>query len=377
MKIIVNTRSLLANKLDGIGWFTYQTLIRITMAHPEHEFIFLFDRPYSTEFVFGENVRPVVLFPPARHPFLYIWYYQWSVRKLLNKVKPDLFLSTDGMLVLGSKTKQVAVIHDINFLHYPKDLKLLYSLYYNYFVPKFAKQANAIATVSEFSKSDICKNYSIEPSKITVVYNGIQSGYKKLSEQEKNNVINKYTKGKPFFLFVGSQSPRKNLGRLIEAFDQFKTKTKSDFKLLIVGASFWGNNELAQKVHAAKSKEDILFTGRVNQNELEQIMGSAFALTFVSYFEGFGIPLVEAMACEVPIICSNASCMPEIAGDAALYVNPFDVEDIADKLIQLYSSPALVQTVIEKGKERKGNFSWDKTAEKLWELIENESKKIP
>lgn len=377
MKIVVNTRSLLANKLDGIGWFTYQTLIRITMAHPEHEFIFLFDRPYSTEFVFDENVRPVVLFPPARHPFLYIWYYQWSVRKLLNKVKPDIFLSTDGMLVLGSKTKQVAVIHDINFLHYPKDLKLLYSLYYNYFVPKFAKQANAIATVSEFSKSDICKNYSIEPSKITVVYNGIQSGYKKLSEQEKNNVINKYTKGKPFFLFVGSQSPRKNLGRLIEAFDQFKTKTKSDFKLLIVGASFWGNKELAQKVDTAKSKEDILFTGRVNQNELEQIMGSAFALTFVSYFEGFGIPLVEAMACEVPIICSNASCMPEIAGDAALYVNPFDVEDIADKLIQLYSSPALVQTVIEKGKERKGNFSWDKTAEKLWELIENESKKIP
>lgn len=377
MKIVVNTRSLLANKLDGIGWFTYQTLIRITMAHPEHEFIFLFDRPYSTEFVFDENVRPVVLFPPARHPFLYIWYYQWSVRKLLNKVKPDIFLSTDGMLVLGSKTKQVAVIHDINFLHYPKDLKLLYSLHYNYFVPKFAKQANAIATVSEFSKSDICKNYSIESSKITVVYNGIQSGYKKLSEQEKNNVINKYTKGKPFFLFVGSQSPRKNLGRLIEAFDQFKTKTKSDFKLLIVGASFWGNKELAQKVDTAKSKEDILFTGRVNQNELEQIMGSAFALTFVSYFEGFGIPLVEAMACEVPIICSNASCMPEIAGDAALYVNPFDVEDIADKLIQLYSSPALVQTVIEKGKERKGNFSWDKTAEKLWELIENESKKIP
>ncbi len=377
MKIVVNTRSLLANKLDGIGWFTYQTLIRITMAHPEHEFIFLFDRFYSTEFVFGENVRPVVLFPPARHPFLYIWYYQWSVRKLLNKVKPDIFLSTDGMLVLGSKIKQLAVIHDINFLHYPKDLKLLYSLYYNYFVPKFAKQANAIATVSEFSKSDICKNYSIEPSKITVVCNGIQSGYKKLSEQEKNNAINKYTKGKPFFLFVGSQSPRKNLGRLIEAFDQFKTKTKSDFKLLIVGASFWGNKELAQKVDTAKSKEDILFTGRVNQNELEQIMGSAFALTFVSYFEGFGIPLVEAMACEVPIICSNASCMPEIAGDAALYVNPFDVEDIADKLIQLYSSPALVQTVIEKGKERKGNFSWDKTAEKLWELIENESKKIP
>lgn len=377
MKIVVNTRSLLPDKLDGIGWFTFQTLKRITAAHPEHEFIFLFDRPFANEFVFGSNVKPIVLFPPARHPFLYIWYYQWSVRNLLKRLKPDLFLAPDGLLVLGTKTRQLAVIHDINFFHYPKDLKFFYSLYYNYFVPKFAKQANAIATVSEFSKNDICNNYQIDPSKITVVYNGIQPGYKRLNEQEKVSVKNKYTGGKSYFLFVGSQSPRKNLGRLIEAFELFKIQTKSDYKLLIVGASFWGDKVLAQKIETAKHKEDILFTGRVNQNELEQIMASAFALTFVSYFEGFGIPLVEAMACEVPIICSNTSCMPEIAGDAALYVDPFNVKDIADKMIELSRNSALVQTVIEKGIKRRENFSWDKTAKKLWELIENQSKKIP
>jgi glycosyltransferase involved in cell wall biosynthesis len=145
---------------------------------------------------------------------------------------------------------------------------------------------------------------------------------------------------------------------------------------LIVGSSFWGNEELKQRFDICKHAGDIHITGRVSQLELEKIMGSAFALTFVSYFEGFGIPLVEAMECEVPIICSNVSCMPEIAGDAALYVDPFKVEDIADKLVELYSNPALVRTIIEKGNLQKLKFSWDKTAEKLWELIENETKKL-
>lgn len=376
MKIVVNTRSLLANKLDGIGWFTYQTLKRITLAHPEHEFVFLFDRPFDNEFVFASNVKPIVLFPPARHPFLYVWYYQWSVRNLLNKLKPDLFLAPDGLLVLGSKTKQLAVIHDINFYHYPNDLTFFYRKYYNFFVPKFAKQANAIATVSQFSKEDICKNYDVDSSKITVVYNGINSGYKKLDELTKKETLAKYSQSKPYFLFVGSMSPRKNLVRLIEAFERFKIRTKSDYKLLIVGSSFWGNEELNQRISICKYACDIYITGRVSQPDLEKIMGSAFALTFVSYFEGFGIPLVEAMECEVPIICSNVSCMPEIAGDAALYVDPFKVEDIADKLIELFSNPALVRTIIERGNLQRQKFSWDKTAEKLWELIAQETKKF-
>lgn len=171
-------------------------------------------------------------------------------------------------------------------------------------------------------------------------------------------------------------SPRKNLVRLIEAFERFKIRTKSDYKLLIVGSSFWGNEELNQRISICKYACDIYITGRVSQPDLEKIMGSAFALTFVSYFEGFGIPLVEAMECEVPIICSNVSCMPEIAGDAALYVDPFKVEDIADKLIELFSNPALVRTIIERGNLQRQKFSWDKTAEKLWELIAQETKKF-
>jgi len=370
MKIVVNTRSLIPNKLDGIGWFTFQSLKRITQEHPEIEFIFLFDRPYSDEFIFGKNITPIVLFPPARHPFLYVIYYQWSVKKLLNKLKPDLFLAPDGLLVLGAKCKQLAVVHDINFLHYPKDLKFFYSRYYNWFVPKFTKIAQRIATVSEFSKADLVKNYGLNPNKIDVVYNGINEGYKPLTEQKKALVREKYTSNNPYFLFVGSQSPRKNLVRLIKAFDLFKEKSGSDFKLLLVGSSFWGEGAIAKALDDSPYKHDIILAGRLDQTELELIMGSAFALAFVSYFEGFGIPLVEAMQCEVPIICSNTSCMPEIAGDAALYINPLDIIDISSKMLSLYNSPDLAKELILKGSKQKLDFSWKLTADKLWISIE-------
>lgn len=370
MKIVVNTRSLIPNKLDGIAWFTFQTLKRITQAHPEIEFTFLFDRPYSEEFIFGSNVKPVVLFPPARHPFLYLLYYQIAVKNILQKIKPDLFLAPDGLLVIGARCKQLAVIHDINFEHYPNDLKFFYSKYYSIFVPVFARIATRIASVSEFSKKDIATQYRIEPNKIDVVYNGINEGYRPLSEVEKTAVRAKYNKGLPYFLFVGSQSPRKNLARLIQAFDLFKKQSGANHQLVLVGSSFWGKGEIDSSIQNSPYKADIIITGRLEQEELEKITASAFALTFVSYFEGFGIPLVEAMQCEVPIISSNVSCMPEIAGDAALYVDPFDSKDIAAKMLELFLNPSLAADLVRKGIERKQKFSWDLSAEKLWQSIE-------
>src|SRR6186713_1838153 len=112
MKIAVNTRFLLKDKLEGIGWFTYESMKRITQQHPEHEFIFLFDRPYSPDFIFSSNITPKALFPPARHAFLWYWWFEGSVAAFLKKNPPDLFLSTDGFLSLRAPVKQVAVIHD-------------------------------------------------------------------------------------------------------------------------------------------------------------------------------------------------------------------------------------------------------------------------
>lgn len=133
MKIAVNTRLLLHGKLEGIGWFSYENLKRITTGHPEHQFYFLFDRPYHRDFIFSDNVIPLVAGPPARHPVLYYIWFEFTVRRLLKKIGADLFLSPDGYLSLGSKIPSIAVFHDLNFEHYPGDLPLAERWYYRTF----------------------------------------------------------------------------------------------------------------------------------------------------------------------------------------------------------------------------------------------------
>jgi glycosyltransferase involved in cell wall biosynthesis len=307
-----------------------------------------------------------VLGPQARHPFLYYAWFHVSVKNLLNRMKPDVFLSPDGFLSPGARCKQLPVIHDINFLHNPRDLKSLTSRYYNYFFPKYAKAATRIATVSEYSKQDIATHYAINPEKIDVVYNGINEGFKPLAEAEQEAVRKQYSEGKPYFLFVGSQSPRKNLNRLVQAFSLFKEQTGADMKLLLVGALYVSEGDVKRVIDQSAYRQDIHFVGRQQQPELEKIMASAFALAFVPYFEGFGIPIVEAFQCDVPVISSNTTSMPEIAGDAALLVDPFEVSSIAKGMESLYRDASLRKQLIEKGKTRKAIYSWDRSANLLW-----------
>ena len=369
MQIVVNTRILLKDRLEGMGWFAYQTLKQITTKNQDVHFVFVFDRDFDEEFIFSDNITPLILSPQARHPFLYYAWFQHSVKGLLNKMQPDLFLSPDGFLSLGAKCKQLPVIHDINFLHHPQDSKWLTAKYYNYYFPKFAKEATRIATVSEYSKKDISKNYGINEDKIDVVYNGINSFFKPLDEITKQQTKQKYSNGKNYFINVGSLHPRKNIPNLIRAFSLFKKESNSDNKLILAGPNYWGVSEIHKIIEETNLKDDVIFTGRLADEELNLVLGSAFALTFVPYYEGFGIPLIEAMQTQVPIITSNVTSMPEIAGEAALLVNPFEVTEIKNAMLQLHNKPELRENLISKGTIQKQKFSWEKSGDLLWQSI--------
>ncbi|MBL7943626.1 MAG: glycosyltransferase, partial [Flavobacteriales bacterium] len=166
MDIAVDTRLLLFGKLDGIGWFTRECFLRITRRHPEHTFHFLFDRPYHPEFVFGENVVPHVLYPQARHPILFKIWYDFSVPRFLKKINPALLVCPGPIASLRTRVPQLVVLHDLNFEHYPNDLRASHSRYLRKYSVQWARQAQRIATVSEFSKSDIVSTYNIQPAKI-------------------------------------------------------------------------------------------------------------------------------------------------------------------------------------------------------------------
>ncbi|MBW6534484.1 MAG: glycosyltransferase family 4 protein [Mariniphaga sp.] len=369
MRIAVNTRLLLKGKLEGMGWFSYETLKRMTRNHPEHEFIFIFDRPYSEEFIFSDNVIPVVIGPPARHPVLFYLWFEYQIPRVLKKYKADVFLSPDGYISLKTKVRQLAVIHDISFAHRPQDIPGMKRWYYNYFFPKFARKAARIATVSNYSKADIAKTYLINPEKIDVVYDGCNEEFRPFPPEEQRLVRQKYTDGVPYFLFVGALHPRKNIAGLLKAFDAFKTNSDSHAKLLIVGGEMHKTGEISETWQKMQFKNDVVFTGRISQEEIYGIFGSALALAFVPFFEGFGIPILEAMSAGIPVICSNTTSMPEVGGDAVLYVEPENVKHITVAMKKIASDSVLRNELIEKGFRQKKNFSWDKTASLLWKSI--------
>ena len=354
--------------MEGFGWYTYEIVRRIVKNHPEHEFFFFFDRSFDEKFVFAENVTPLVLSPPARHPFLFYIWFERSVKKALKKHKIDLFFSPDGYLSLKSDIKQINTIHDINFEHNPEDLTWISQQYYRYFFPKFARKSTHILTVSEYSKKDIAKTYDVSSKKITAIWNGASDIFKPISEELQKEVRQKYTEGKNYFLFVGALSPRKNLKRLIEAFEIFKNNG-SDMQLLIVGEELWSKANSGIVVHE-NIKKQIHFTGHIPLEELAKITASAKLFTFIPYFEGFGIPLVEAMSCGTPILSGNLTSLPEVAGDAAVYCDPFNVAEIAQKMEDLINDSSLLEEISKKGLLRSQLFSWDKAAEETWEVIE-------
>ncbi|MBO4740346.1 MAG: glycosyltransferase family 4 protein [Bacteroidales bacterium] len=369
MRIAVNTRLLLKGRLDGIGWFTHETLRRIVVAHPEHEFLFFFDREPAPEFVFADNVRPVVLFPPTRHPVLWYLFFEFSVPRAIRKYKADMLLSPDGWIPLKCKVPTLNVIHDLNFEHFPDFLSRSHQRYFKHFFPKFARNATRLATVSEFSKRDIADTYGVPLEKIDVVYNGSHAHYHPYPDEVKRQIRDKYTNGSPYFIFVGTILKRKNLDTLFAAFDNFKGTDTTETKLLVVGSRKWWKGDIENAYLAMRHKSDVIFAGRVDADLLGQMMSTATALAYVSYFEGFGIPIVEAFCAETPVITANVTSMPEVAGDAALLVNPHSATDIAEALHKISADSDLRHSLVERGRLRRQNFGWDKTAELLWQSL--------
>ena len=370
MKIAVNTRLLLKDRLEGIGIFSRETLSRITKAHPEHQFYFLFDRDYDESFVFSDNVTPLVAHPQARHPYLWYLFFEYGIPLKLRQIKPDIFVSTDGWIPTRLKIPTVNVIHDLNFKHHPEFVPPVVRRYYDRFFPKFARNATRLATVSQFSCDDIHQCYQVPTDRIDVVYNGANSAYKPYTEEQQKLIKQQYTDGCDYFLFVGLIHKRKNLDNIFKAFDMFKERTHSPMKLAVVGDKKWWAGEIEDTYLAMRHRGDVVMLGRQQIDVLSALTAAATALVYASLFEGFGQPIVDAFNAHTPVITSDISSMPEIAGDAALLVNPYHAEEIAEAMFQLYDSPELRKQLIEKGIAREDLFTWERSAELLWQTIE-------
>lgn len=281
----------------------------------------------------------------------------------------DVYFSPAHYLPSFCSVPQVVTIHDLAYQYFPNDFtkKDLWQL--KNWTKLSVKKASQIIAVSKTTKKDIVKNYGVNEDKVNVVYNG----YEKLNQKSKikSPTFAKASAGKQnYILFVGTIQPRKNLEILIAAFDKF-VQTNIDFKLIIVGKKGWLYEDIFKKVKTLKLEDKIIFTDHVTDKELVKYYKNAFCFVLPSLYEGFGIPVLEAMSYDCPTIISMTSSLPEIGGDASLYFDPKNSDDLLEKLITLQDNTQLRKELISKGKQRIKYFSWEKCAKETLEVLLN------
>jgi len=367
MRIAVNTRFLIKNKLSGLGHFTLEVMKHMVTGHPEDTFIFIFDRPYDASFIFASNIEAVVIPPPARASLLFAVWFEISIPSVLRRVRADVFLSPDNFLSLRTSVPTVLVIHDLAYIHTGRDIPFLQRLYYGYFMPRYARRADHIATVSEATKADIIRQFGIADKKISVTGLGLNEGFRLEDGPARED----------YFVHLGTIQPRKNVVRVLRAFEIFKRKTGRPTRLLFIGGRGWKDKEFYSVLSGLSCRNDVEMLGYRSNDEISYILNRASALLCVSYFEGFGMPIIEAQQCGCPVITSDISSMPEASGGAALLVDPYDTSAIARAMETIIADEILREELIRSGLENIRRFSWQKTSDSLYHLLQKVSGRQP
>jgi len=360
MNIGVNARHLVEDKLEGLGWYSYEIIKRLVDLRPKDNFILFYDRK-TNPLIFGENVTNVVLPPPTRHHKLFKLWFDFILPYNFKKFNIDIFFSPDGFVSTRTSIRQIGVIHDLNFEHYPNDLPKGVLNYYRKNMPVFARTASELVTVSNFSKKDIMEKYSISSKKIEVIYNGGSSFFKPLTIEERQDFKNNNKIQKPYFIYVGSLHKRKNIERMLKAFKIFNEE--NNFNLMIVGELMWKN-----QLNLEGLVQNVVFLGRKSKKELSSWVASSNGLIYVSYFEGFGLPVLEGMMSGIPVVTSNVTSIPEVGGNAVIYTDPFSVDSIKEGMKKAVKKGNFIN-FRKKGLEQSKIFSWDKSATKVAKLL--------
>ena len=237
-----------------------------------------------------------------------------------------------------------------------------------------SQKASKLIAVSNATKQDIISKYGVDENKISIVFNGFEDSREIINNEQAQSlsIIDKRISDKtPYFIFIGAVHPRKNVLNLLKAFELFKQTFTLNYQLLIVGRNAWMNAELETYYQQMKYKNDVIWIENIERADLLQLLQNAFALCYPSWFEGFGIPVLEALQCSVPVIASDRTSIPEVAGDAALYANPEDVQDIANVMMQLYKDEHLHTVLSERCLTQASKFNWDQSAEKMFSIIQH------
>ena len=292
----------------------------------------------------------------------------------LRSLNIDLFHGVDhiGLPFFPGerKCRYVLTVHDMITKLYPEKFTLKHRTIENTLRPLVLRNADRIITVSRSTQNDLLEFFPQCAEKTRVIYQGVDPRFSPRNEHEVKTRLVKYSIDFPYALFLGTLEPRKNIVRVVQGFLRAKEKRQTEHKLVITGRRGWLFKGIINQIEKESLSNDIIFTGFVEDEDLPHFYTGADIFLYPSLYEGFGLPVLEAMACDTPVITSNLSSLPEVAGDAALLIDPMNVEEIADSIVRLLTDDSLRRDMQKKGSKRAEFFSWKRAAEQILDLYE-------
>jgi glycosyltransferase involved in cell wall biosynthesis len=282
----------------------------------------------------------------------------------------DLFYSPDFVLPPVLRARTLLTVHDLSFVRHPQTADPHLYRYLNVAVPRSVRRADHILADSQNTAHDLTELWDVPSGKISVLYPGVESRFRPVTDAaELDRVRNRYDLPQHFIFTVGTLQPRKNYERLIRAFSQLRVATKDhSHRLVVAGGKGWLYESIFDSVRELGLEERVLFPGFVDDEDLPALYTLADLFAFPSLYEGFGLPVLEAMACGTPVICSEASSLPEVAGDATLLVDPLDMEGWTQAMRQALNDEELRRSLVARGLAQARGFSWERAARELQRL---------
>ena len=341
----------------GINWYIFNLLQHLPEVDLEIDYtVFMSERYY--EGVPGSRLQ-VSRLPTHRPPVRILWeqlIQPWALRR----AEVDLIHGPAFVGPLVSACPSLVTIHDLSFLLYPQGFRALNRFYLQTFTRYSVRQAKRVIAVSESTKRDLVRTYDLPPSKIDVIYNGMDASFRPLSAEHVEAFREERNLPRRFILFVGTLEPRKNVARLVEAYARLPAERPP---LLLIGGKGWLYDEIFDRVEALNLSRQVRFVGYVPAQDLPWWYNAADLFVYPSLYEGFGLPPLEAMACGTPVVTTTASSLPEVVGDAALLVEPTDVDALAEAMSRALTDEPLREQMRETGLAQARNFSWRSTAQ--------------
>lgn len=377
MNISFDAVPLISDKITGVGWCEVGQTTAMARLHPENSYTYSFFSR-KDDHIKLERIAPFAgddIDTQIAHFSGYIYraasaFLPWPYKSFFGK-KADLTHFFNFIVPPGVHGKTVVTVHDMTYKAFPETVRGRTRTMLNMGLKKSMKRADIIVTVSEFSKSEILKWFPEHEKKLRVVPCGVDlDRFKPCTEPERIPQV-KQSLGieGDYFLYVGTIEPRKNLERLIIAYDIFSKRKGVDVpKLVLAGGKGWLYDGIYGKVQELGLDKQVIFTKYIPSEDMNPLMCGALAFVFPSIYEGFGIPPLEAMACGVPVLASNAASLPEVTGDCAVTCDAFSEESIAEGLARLCDDGELRKDLSERGRKRAELFTWDSSAEKLYNV---------